>query len=43
MAAVLSPPDQSVVIAKVSWRTYVNLLEDLAESSAPRFESRVYW
>ena len=36
MATVLSPPEQSVVIANVSWRTYVNLLEDLAESSTPR-------
>ncbi len=33
--ATLSPPDQSVVITSVSWRTYVNLLEDLAESSMP--------
>ena len=24
------------MIANVSWRTYVNLLEDLAESSSPR-------
>ena len=32
----MSPPEQSVVIANVSWRTYVNLLEDLAESSSPR-------
>ncbi len=31
----MSPPDQSVVISSVSWRTYVNLLEDLAESSMP--------
>ncbi|GMR22853.1 MAG: Uma2 family endonuclease [Acidobacteriota bacterium] len=36
MAALVSPPEQSVVIANVSWRTYVNLLEDLAESSTPR-------
>ena len=36
MASVLSPPDRSVVITKVSWRTYVNLVEDLAESSTPR-------
>ena len=36
MATVVSPPEQSVVIANVSWRTYVNLLEDLAESSSPR-------
>jgi Uma2 family endonuclease len=36
MATVVSPPEQSVVIANVSWRTYVNLVEDLAESSTPR-------
>lgn len=36
MATVVSPPEQSIVIANVSWRTYVNLLEDLAESSTPR-------
>lgn len=36
MATVWSPPEQSVVIANVSWRTYVNLVEDLAESSTPR-------
>lgn len=37
MATVLRVPDHSgVVLDNVSWQTYVNLLEDLAERSAPR-------
>ncbi|TDI44111.1 MAG: Uma2 family endonuclease [Acidobacteria bacterium] len=44
MATVVSPPEQSVVIANVRWRTYLNLLEDLAESSSPRltFDRRTF-
>ena len=36
MTTVLIPPDQNVVLHNVSWRTYVHLLEDLADSSSPR-------
>jgi Uma2 family endonuclease len=37
MATVLSPPEQRFVMYDVSWKTYDSLLEDFADSSAPRF------
>ena len=36
MATVLTPVNQTVVLENVSWRTYERLLQDLADSSAPR-------
>jgi Uma2 family endonuclease len=36
MATVLSPPEQRVTLHNVSWETYVRLLADLQDSSAPR-------
>jgi len=36
MTTVVIPPDQNVVLHDVSWRTYVHLLGDLADSSSPR-------
>ena len=37
MATVLQPPDQRVVLRKVSWETYEGLLAGQEDSSAPRF------
>jgi Uma2 family endonuclease len=37
MPAVISPPEQRVVLRNVSWETYERLLEDHLDSSAPRF------
>ena len=36
MSTVSSPPEQSVVLHDVSWRTYADLLEDFVDSSTPR-------
>src|SRR5262249_31633794 len=36
MPAVLSLPEQRVVLRNVSWQTYVRLLSEHAESSSPR-------
>jgi len=36
MATVSAPLEQRVVLNNVSWETYEKLLEDLADSSAPR-------
>jgi Uma2 family endonuclease len=36
VATALIPADQTVVLENVSWQTYENLLEDLANRSAPR-------
>lgn len=36
MTAVLNPTEQKVIIERVSWQTYEQLLADLAERSAPR-------
>jgi len=36
MATLQKSPEPSVVLENVSWRTYENLLADLADSSAPR-------
>lgn len=36
MVTVLSPPEQRVTLHNVSWETYVRLLADLHDSSAPR-------
>jgi Uma2 family endonuclease len=36
MVTVLSPPEQRVTLHNVSWETYVRLLADLQDSSAPR-------
>ena len=36
MATVSTPLDQIVVLHDVSWQTYLSLLDDLADSSAPR-------
>ena len=37
MPMVASPPEQRVVLSKVSWETYERLLEDYLDSSSPRF------
>jgi len=37
MATVLSLPEQRVILRKVSWQTYENLLSDHVDASAPRF------
>ena len=37
MATALPPPDQRVVLRKVSWETYEGLLAGQEDSSAPRF------
>ena len=37
MPMVASPPEQRVVLSKVSWETYERLLEDHLDSSSPRF------
>jgi Uma2 family endonuclease len=36
MVTVLSPPEQRVTLHNVSWETYVRLLADLHDCSAPR-------
>ena len=36
MAAPLSQSEDSVILRNVSWRTYEDLLSDLANQSAPR-------
>lgn len=36
MATVLSSPHSSVVLDNVSWKTYVSLVEDFSDNSAPR-------
>jgi Uma2 family endonuclease len=36
MPAILSPPEQRVVLRDVSWETYERLLAELADSSSPR-------
>jgi Uma2 family endonuclease len=37
MPTIASPPEQRVVLRRVSWETYERLLEDHVDSSAPRF------
>lgn len=36
MTTIMSPPDTSVVLRHVSWRTYESLLEDFADRGSPR-------
>lgn len=36
MATILSPSDHNIVLHDVSWRLYVDLLEDFADRGVPR-------
>lgn len=37
MTAILSPPEQRVVLRNLSWETYERLLSELGDGSSPRF------